>query len=110
VWCRPGLPEEYAARAKEAMTELLLPGFDELVLGYRDRLFLMDDDGHQSLVPGNNGVFKRAAIRRGEVVGTWTRKGAAGRRSLVLSELRSVSDAQRRRFERLFAAFPYTVP
>lgn len=109
LWFRPGLADEYAERQKETMAELLLPGFDELVLGYRDRLFLMDPERHQALVPGNNGVFKRAAIRRGEVVGTWGRSGGAGKRKLALQELADVSDAQRRRFEKLFRAFPYTV-
>lgn len=108
LWWRPGLAEEYAEREKEAMRELLLPGFDELVLGYRDRLFLMDQERHHALVPGNNGVFKRAAVRRGEVVGVWSRKGPAGKRKLVLEEQRPVSDAQRARFEKLFTAFPYT--
>ncbi|MGP9745902.1 DNA glycosylase AlkZ-like family protein [Brachybacterium sp. AOP29-B2-41] len=108
LWWRPGLAEEYAAAEKETMRELLLPGFDELVLGYRDRLFLMDQERHHALVPGNNGVFKRAAVRRGEVVGVWSRKGAAGKRKLVLDEQRPLSDPQRGRFEKLFAAFPYT--
>lgn len=108
LWWRPGLAEEYAAREKETMRELLLPGFDELVLGYRDRLYLMDQARHDALVPGRNGVFKRTALRRGEVVGVWTRTGPAGKRRLVLEEQRPVSAAQRRRFERLFAAFPYT--
>ncbi|WP_193105170.1 DNA glycosylase AlkZ-like family protein [Brachybacterium sp. FME24] len=109
LWWRPGLAEEYAAAQKETMRELLLPGFDELVLGYRDRLYLMDAERHVALVPGNNGVFKRCAIRRGEVLGTWTRKGAAGKRTLDLTALRPISDPQRRRFAALFTAFPYTV-
>ena len=54
-------------------------------------------------------MFKRAAVRRGQVVATWGRTGSAGRRRLELQELVSVSDAQRRRLEKLFAAFPYTV-
>ncbi|MDN5601116.1 MAG: winged helix DNA-binding domain-containing protein [Brachybacterium sp.] len=91
------------------MRELLLPGFDELVLGYRDRLYLMDEERHHALVPGNNGVFKRAALRRGEVVGVWSRRGAAGKRTLVLEELRDVSATQRRRFEKLFTSFPYSL-
>lgn len=110
AYWRPGLTDEYAAREKNAMRELLLPGFDELVLGYPDRLALMDAADHTALVPGNNGVFKRAAIRRGRVVGTWTRKGPAGRRTLSLTPLAPVSDAQHARFERLFSAFPYTAP
>src|SRR5699024_1537439 len=106
---RPGPREECADAGREAVGELLLPGFDELVLGYRDRLYLMDEERHRALVPGNNGVFKRAALRRGEVVGVWSRRGAAGKRTLVLEELRDVSAAQRRRFERLFTAFPYSL-
>ena len=109
LWWRPGLLEEYADAEKETMRELLLPGFDELVLGYRDRLYLMDEERHHALVPGNNGVFKRAALRRGEVVGVWSRRGAAGKRTLVLEELKDMSAAQRRRFERLFTAFPYSL-
>ena len=107
---RPGLMEEYAAGERDAMRELLLPGFDELILGYPDRLAFMSAADHAALVPGNNGVFKRSAIRRGRVVGTWTRKGAAGRRRLSLTPLTAVSTAQSARFERLFAAFPYTAP
>lgn len=109
LWFRPGLLEEYAEHEKEAMAELLLPGFDELVLGYRDRLYLMDEEQHRALVPGNNGVFKRAALRRGALVGTWGRTGAAGKRRLDLKELAEVTPAQKRRFEKLFQAFPYTV-
>jgi len=108
LWWRPGLAEEYAAREKETQRELLLPGFDEIVLGYRDRLYLMDEARHEVLVPGRNGVFKRTALRRGEVVGVWTRTGPAAKRRLALEELRPVSETQRRRFARLFAAFPYT--
>lgn len=108
AYFRPGLRDDYAKWGKAAMKELLLPGFDELVLGYPDRLALMDSADHTALVPGNNGVFKRAAIRRGQVVGTWTRTGAAGRRRLALTPLKPVSDAQRKRFDVLFGAFPYT--
>ncbi|WP_270408187.1 winged helix DNA-binding domain-containing protein [Brachybacterium paraconglomeratum] len=106
LFWRPGLREEYQALEKEAMKELLLPGFDELVLGYRDRLYLMDEARHDAITPGNNGVFRRTALRRGEVVGTWARKGSGARRRLDLTALRPVSEGQRKRFERLFAAFP----
>jgi hypothetical protein len=106
LFWRPGLLEDYASAEKEAMKELLLPGFDELVLGYRDRLYLMDAERHHAITPGNNGVFRRTALRRGEVVGTWVPKGSGARRRLELTALRPVSEAQRRRFGRLFEAYP----
>lgn len=107
LYWRPGLMEEYAELEKETMRELLLPGFDELVLGYRDRLYLMDEDRHRALVPGNNGVFKRSALRRGEVVGVWTRAGSGAKRRLDLTALAPISDPQRARFEKRYAAFPF---
>ncbi|WP_106507760.1 winged helix DNA-binding domain-containing protein [Brachybacterium timonense] len=107
LYWRPGLAEEYAAREKETMRELLLPGFDELVLGYQDRLYLMDDERHARLVPGNNGVFKRTAVRRGEVVGIWSRAGTGSRRRFVLDPVTPISPTQTSRFETLFARFPY---
>ena len=106
LFWRPGLLEEYAELEKETMRELLLPGFDELVLGYRDRLYLMDEARHHALTPGNNGVFRRSALRRGELVGTWTAKGSGARRRLELTALAPVSEAQQKRFSRLFDAFP----
>lgn len=110
AYLRPGLRDDFALWEKDAMKELLLPGFDELVLGYPDRLALMDSGDHAALVPGNNGVFKRAAIRRGRVVGTWTRTGPVGRRRMAFTPLKPVSDAQLKRFDDRFAAFPYTSP
>ena len=53
--------------------------------------------------------YQRAALRRGALVGTWGRTGAAGKRRLDLKELAAVTPAQKRRFEKLFQAFPYTV-
>ncbi|MCW1806525.1 winged helix DNA-binding domain-containing protein, partial [Brachybacterium squillarum] len=105
-WFRPGLVEEYAEREKEAMAELLLPGFDELVLGYRDRGFLGDEARVEALVPGGNGVFRRPAIRRGEIVGTWRRAGSGARRRLEIEELTPLTAPQLTRFTRLHERFP----
>ncbi|GAB4097535.1 crosslink repair DNA glycosylase YcaQ family protein [Brachybacterium horti] len=105
-WFRPGLVEEYAEREKEAMAELLLPGFDELVLGYRDRGFLGDESRVEALVPGGNGVFRRPAIRRGEIVGTWKRAGSGARRRLEIEELTPLTAPQLTRFTRLHERFP----
>ena len=49
----------------------VLPGFDEYVLGYRDREVVMDAAYAQRVVPGGNGVFRPAIVVNGRVVGTW---------------------------------------
>lgn len=104
---RPGLLDEVTALGRATAAPLLLPGFDEFVLGYPDRLFAMTAEEHQALVPGNNGVFRKAVVRGGRVVGTWTRAGTAGRRTLVLTAFADHSPRQRATLERLFAAYPW---
>ncbi len=51
----------------------LLPGFDEYVLGYKDRGDVLAAEHASKIVPGNNGIFMPALVVDGQVVGTWTR-------------------------------------
>ena len=51
----------------------LLPGFDEYVLGYKDRSAILAHEHSQAIVPGGNGVFRPTIVADGEVVGTWRR-------------------------------------
>ena len=58
----------------------LLPGFDEYLLGYRDRSAVLDPQYAQQVCPGGNGVFQPTIVIEGRMVGTWKRafkKGAA---------------------------------
>lgn len=52
-------------------TALLLPGFDELYLGLRDRSAHVSAEFSPRLAPGNNGIFKAVVLLDGEIVGTW---------------------------------------
>lgn len=51
----------------------LLPGFDEYLLGYKDRSAVLDPQHASSVVPGNNGMFMSTIILDGRVVGLWKR-------------------------------------
>ena len=53
---------------------LALPGFDEYMLGYKDRSLLLDPAHFQAVVPGNNGVFQSTLVRGGRVAGVWKRR------------------------------------
>ncbi len=64
---------------------LLLPGFDEWVLGHGDRDPVLPAEHAPRIVPGNNGVFKPTIVHRGKVVGVWARK--AGRHGTVLTAI-----------------------
>ncbi len=49
----------------------LLPGFDEYLLGYKDRSAVLAPAYSQKVVPGGNGMFLATILVDGQVVGTW---------------------------------------
>lgn len=109
-FCRPGLEEETLARGAEPNALFLLPGFDEIVLGTPDRTDLLAGDHHELLVPGNNGMFQKGVLRRGRMIGTWRREGAAGRRRLRVDPFGRWPAVAQREAERAFASFPHPRP
>jgi hypothetical protein len=56
---------------------LALPGFDELLLGYRDRELTLPTAFADRIVPGANGIFLPMIAVDGRVVGTWRRRTSA---------------------------------
>jgi Winged helix DNA-binding domain len=58
---------------------LLLPGFDEYLLGYKDRRDVLATEHAPRVVPGGNGIFLPMLVARGgrvgdgQVIGTWQR-------------------------------------
>jgi hypothetical protein len=73
----PATPARLAAAGRTARGLLLLPGFDELVLGYADRSATVPPEHAEQLAPGRNGVFRSTVVTGGRVVGTWRRDGTA---------------------------------
>ena len=57
---------------------VLVPGFDEIVLGYQDRELVADAEAMRTVVPFINGIFRPAVLLDGRVVGTWRRAPKAG--------------------------------
>lgn len=51
----------------------LLPGFDEYLLGYKDRSAQLPAQYADKVVPGSNGIFLPTLLVNGQVVGTWKR-------------------------------------
>lgn len=76
---------------------LALPGFDEYLLGFKDRSLMADAAVMAEVIPGGNGVFRATFVRDGRVVGTWTRTIGRGRvtvdaRPLVRTNARGRAD------------------
>lgn len=51
----------------------LLSGFDEYVLGYKDRSAVLDPMYAANICPGNNGMFMPTIVIDGRIVGIWKR-------------------------------------
>jgi Winged helix DNA-binding domain len=83
-WLDPETPDRLAGCRADAERVLLLPGFDELVLGYADRTCTVPAEFADRIVPGNNGVFRPTVVSGGRVVATWRRTGRGTARSLQL--------------------------
>lgn len=89
---------------------LALPGFDEYMLGFKDRSLMLADEHKQAIVPGGNGVFQPTIVRDGRVVATWKRAQARNRaaveaRPVEVRPLVPVKPAERKRVERALESY-----
>jgi hypothetical protein len=57
---------------------VLVPGFDEMVLGYQDRELVADAEAMRTVVPFTNGIFRPAVRLDGRLMGTWRRAPRSG--------------------------------
>lgn len=92
----PAVPDELATVRRQARQVLLLPGFDEFLLGYADRSLVLDPAFADRIAPGGNGVFRPTVVHDGRVVGTWRRRDRGGGREVDV-ELFGQADARTRR-------------
>jgi hypothetical protein len=82
----------------------LLPGFDEFLLGYRDRGAQITPQHAPRITPGNNGVFRPMIVERGEVTGCWAREFRLAKGHPVGVRLRLEFFAGRNRPQKLIEA------
>jgi hypothetical protein len=85
-----------AARSRARKSVLLLPAFDEHLLGYQNRSSVLDAAFMPQVVPGNNGIFKPTVVIGGEVAGTWARSGTKAKPVVTTNELKPFSSANLR--------------
>jgi hypothetical protein len=62
---------------------LALPGFDEYLLGYKDRSMMATPEQLAAVIPGGNGIFQSTLVRDGRVVATWKR--TLGRKAVTVT-------------------------
>lgn len=73
-----------------------LPGFDEFMLGYKDRSMMLDDEHKDAIIPGGNGVFQSTIVHAGRVAGVWKRTLGKTAVSVTVTPLVPFTAADRR--------------
>lgn len=96
----PGAPRPVAPPAVR-----LLPGFDEYLLGYKDRSAMLTADEEQRVVPGKNGMFLGTVVVGGIVVGTWNRRTTPRLTTVTVTPFAPFSPSRKREVERAAAAY-----
>lgn len=71
-WTSTDAPDPDPA-ALDLSCAYLLPGFDEYLLGYKDRGDVLAAEHADRVVPGGNGMFLPMIVAGGQVAGTWKR-------------------------------------
>lgn len=84
---------------------LVLPGFDEYLLGYKDRSLMLAEEHKQAIIPGGNGVFQATVVRDGRVIGTWKRTLGKARVQIAVHPLAPLRKSDRAGIEQAFAEY-----
>ncbi|MGY1713279.1 winged helix DNA-binding domain-containing protein [Geodermatophilus sp. SYSU D01106] len=106
LYLDPEVPDRLAACRAEAEGLHLLPGFDEVVLGYADRTCTVPAEHADRIVPGGNGVFRPTVVVGGTAVGTWRWTGTGTRRVASAEPFTAFPDGVAERVPELAAALP----
>jgi hypothetical protein len=86
---------------------LALPGFDEYLLGYKNRTLMVDPAHAHAIIPGGNGVFQATIVRGGRVIGTWTRTSSTAGTVVTVAALTSLRSRERRDVEAAFERYAH---
>lgn len=98
----PRTPEVLDRHRERARGVLLLPGFDEYMLGYGDRTAALPAEHADAIVPGGNGMFRPTVVADGQVVGTWR----AGKDGVAATPFTTFADGVPEEVAKAYAALP----
>lgn len=93
------------APARPGRTPAVLPGYDEFLLGYKDRELVLPSGRFDDIVPGGNGVFRPTVVVDGVVRGTWRRTAKPKAVQVTVELFESLPATRSAAVERAFAAY-----
>lgn len=79
LWATTGLTDRLRGEDLPPHAVVALPGFDEFVLGFKDRSLQLPPGSFERVVPGGNGMFRATVAADGLAVATWKRTLKPGR-------------------------------
>lgn len=89
-WSSSSVP----AVSADTDSAVLLPGFDEYYLGYKDRSAIVETEFDAKIAPHRNGVFQPMMVAGGEVVGVWKREIKRSGIEITLSPFAPIGDLE----------------
>lgn len=79
LWATTSLADQLSGKDLPSHAVVALPGFDEFVLGFKDRSLQLTPGALERIVPGGNGMFRATVVVDGLAVATWKRTLEPGR-------------------------------
>ncbi|MDQ1617400.1 MAG: hypothetical protein QOJ60_3339 [Actinomycetota bacterium] len=105
-WMDPATPGLLAGCRREARGVHLLPGFDEMVLGYRDRSAVVPPAFAQHVMPGGGGMFLATVVSGGRAVATWRRPTSRAATTPEVAPFTTLTKAVASAVPRKWATYP----
>lgn len=81
------------------------PGFDEFVLGYKDRTLQVPEGAFDRIVPGGNGMFRATVVAGGMAVATWKRTMLAAKVVEEVEAFSKITAPQRKQMRTAFERY-----
>lgn len=107
LWATTQAAERIDSDEIPAHPVVALPGFDEFMLGYKDRSLHAPAGVMDRIVPGGNGVFRGTVVADGVVVATWKRLVTPDRVIVDLEPLDAITVTRYREVTTAFVAYAH---
>lgn len=107
LWATTELAQRLRSGDVGGHAMVALPGFDEFMLGYKDRTLHVPDGAMEQIVPGGNGMFRATVVADGMAVATWKRTLKADRVIVEVDPIARLTAAKRRQAELAFVPYAH---
>lgn len=105
-WFDPSLPELVTRYKTATPSVVLLPGFDEIILGYANRTPTIDKEHEAQVNPGGNAVYKPFALRGGKAFALWEWDNPSETASATIKPFPNAAPIAKSEMEAASRAFP----